>query len=62
MKKAIQAVDVRIEDERFYAVIEGGREMGVPYSLYPYPDKQHQAKHHQGKGPYPLSNPGCFWS
>ena len=30
----IRAIDVRIESERFYVVLEDGREIGVPYKWY----------------------------
>ena len=31
----IQATDVRLEKERFYVLLEDGREIGIPYEWFP---------------------------
>lgn len=33
-KETVRAVDVRIETNMFYAVLEDGREIGVPYEWF----------------------------
>jgi hypothetical protein len=33
--QAIQATDVRLEQERFYVLLEDGREIGIPYEWFP---------------------------
>lgn len=32
--KTIKAIDVRIEADRFYVLLEDGRELGIPYDWY----------------------------